>query len=296
MRYPDANVANIAIVAIIGVIGGQALALAFLAIIQDSAIFGWEGGATALLDGVIESAGAVAGICLVGFRFRVVGFRAVRAVGGIGLAGAALSVMLSLITESTRYGVTEPLAFLFIRPALLFAIFAAAGAIAALAATAVAAMINAICSTDMRLLDAERRNAVLFIIAALSLLATESATWSISPNRIQGLLTNVLNLAYVLIGVGALGAWLRVLSARVIGPAALLTVLASLLLTIMSLALVSDNNQALTAGLLRLLMYRVVHAAGGALAAGVAVAIVARARRVRAVAQEQPDETPNDHV
>lgn len=145
MRYPDANAANIAIVAIIGVIGGQTLALAFLAIIQGSAIFGWEWVATALLDGIVESAGAVAGICLVGFRFRVVGFGAVRAVGGIGL----------------------------------------------------------------------------FIIAALSFLATESATWSISPNRIHGLLTNVLNLAYVLIGVGALGAlgaWLRVLSARVIGP------------------------------------------------------------------------------
>ena len=126
----------------------------------------------------------------------------------------------------------------------------------------------------------------MFIIAALSLLASESATWFFSPNRVFGLVFNTLNLAYVLIGVGALGAWLRVLSARIIAPAALLAMLASLLLTTMSLVIVNGNDQGLTAELLRLLMYRVIHAAGGALAAGVAVAIAVRARRIRAVAQE----------
>ena len=288
MRYSGANAAHIALAAIIGVIGGQALGLALLLI--DGA-FWWASLPTALLARSVETAGAVTGICLVGFRFKVVGFGAVRTAGGIGLAGAVLYVVLSFIIETRYGGAPEPLAFLFIRPLLLFAILAAAGAIAALAATAVAAMLKAICSADAPPPDAKSRNAVLFIIAASSLLISEGATWSFSPNRTT-LLSEVLNLAYVLIGVGALGVWLRVLSARIIGLAALLTVLASLLLTAMSLVIVAANDQAFNAGLSRLLTYRAIHAASGALAAGVAVALVARARRFRAVAQEQapPDD------
>lgn len=285
------SAANIALAAIIGVIGGQALGRALL--LMDSA-FGWASILTALLARSVETAGAITGICLVGFLFKVVGFGAVRAAGGVGLAGAVLCVVLSFIIETRYGGATEPLAFLFIRPLLLFAILAAAGVIAALAATAVAAMLKAICSADAPPPDAKRRIAVLFIIAASSLLISEGATWSFSPNRTT-LLSDVLNLAYVLIGVGALGAWLRVLSARIIGLAALLTVLASLLLTAMSLVIVAANDQAFNtnAGLSRLLTHRAIHAAAGALAAGVAVALIARGQRFRAVAQEPP---PDDRV
>ena len=147
------NVDNIAVVAIIGVIGGQAVATAILSIILD-ATFGWESVLSLLLIRIVESAGAITGICLVGVRF--VGFGAVRAAGGIGLTGAVLFAAFSLIIELTRYdGVSEPLAFLLMRPMVFFAILAASGAIAALAATAVAAILSAMRSTDMRTLDAK---------------------------------------------------------------------------------------------------------------------------------------------
>ena len=305
---------NIAIVATIGIIGGQALALVFLSTFLDAS-FDWgtaasdrghlllreltrEGGITIPKGGIIirvvESAGLVTGVALVGFWLRYTGLNAALVAGCIGLVGASLFAALSII-EIPAYREIMPIVPVFLA-ILLFAIPALTGSIATVAAISVFTIRKSARSADKQLLDMKRRNSFLCIFAAWGLLAGEVANSYVANHSSSWLILQTLfrvtMLAFLLIGLGALGVWFKVLSRRMVGYAALAPSLMWFSL-MMWWWIVADAS---AAALLLSAIFHVSWALGGALAAGALIAIVAQARRLRTFAQEQSGEPPNGRV
>ena len=268
-----AKATQITIVATFGIIGGHGVRLILLSIIG-----GWELRLDAFLVDFVVSAGLITGTCLVGLWLKVVGVRAIVLASSLGMVGIALGV--ANYDWLWYHGISNYLSEA-LRVIRLFAVFVSAGSICT--ALVAFAVVRQYSSTRG---DFGQTILVWSIVATIGIIVggIVASYWRnddagyifySSPRTLDSVRYEIPHALYfwasLLVGVGSVGVWRKVYSARIVGVLAILAA-ASLLLLIAQSSILSLNSS--------ILLYSGLAPIGSTTVTVFVVAITAWARRV----------------